>query len=320
VSERVNYRVASAAGRQALERSMSVKLSDGQRRVLESVVALTALYSKRVDEVAVSQIIRFTGLSKPTVLSALHKLKRLGLIVYEPPPPHSGRGRTSLIGLPAADKGMVNPDTSPFRDDVLVNDMGFTNRDDKLWGRNGKERAEGMVKRESRIGKEDSDGMVKRARSDSSHREVEPTEKTSTEKEKPPRADAAMTTTMMIASKRFAKAEAKRAYGDAYRDVDAFPLSVMGEACNASTAAAAGRDDLDEQVVAAEMIARLAGRVLQRQVEPGQLSAMLREHRPVDVLEAVMTADAHDPDRLYAYATRVLQNEAKARQRRDERQ
>jgi hypothetical protein len=42
MTERVNYRVASAGGRDALRRSMAFDLSDGQRRVLQCVVALTA--------------------------------------------------------------------------------------------------------------------------------------------------------------------------------------------------------------------------------------------------------------------------------------
>lgn len=157
MSDRAKYRVASAEGRRTFERSMAVQLSDGERRVLEAIVSLTALYSKLVDEIAVSQIIDFTGLSKSTVLRSLHELKRHGLIRHEPPPPHSGSKAVSLIGLVSSS---ATPRVSSSDENGVIDD----------------------------------ERLVSSPRSDSSHREVDSldsTEKSSTEKKNRRRDDSA---------------------------------------------------------------------------------------------------------------------------------
>lgn len=103
------YPDVCAAMRRAIERANRVHLSDGERRVFNAVIMLTASWSKLSDHVYRAQIATLAGnVSEKTASRALNKLDVLGIIVWQPV---KGRRRKSLLGLPAADKtGHTEPE------------------------------------------------------------------------------------------------------------------------------------------------------------------------------------------------------------------
>jgi len=97
--ERVSYRLAATAAREAFRRARDARCSLEEHVTLEAVVSLTALYSKLIDEVAVAVIAEEARLHPKNTARALRRLRDLGVIFYEP---GVGRGRLSRIGLPSA--------------------------------------------------------------------------------------------------------------------------------------------------------------------------------------------------------------------------
>lgn len=95
--ERVAYREAGNAMREALRRARGAGLSPTDRNVLDAVLALTVSYSKLEDEISPATIAEEAGCSLRQARRSLRKLDDLGIVVYVP---GLGRGRTSVVGLP----------------------------------------------------------------------------------------------------------------------------------------------------------------------------------------------------------------------------
>lgn len=102
--DRVAYRVAASAGREAFRRARAVGCSMEELAALQAVVSLTALYSKLSDEVSVAEIAEEAALHPKNAARALRALAGRGVIVYEP---GRGRGNISTVGLldPTDEKG-----------------------------------------------------------------------------------------------------------------------------------------------------------------------------------------------------------------------
>lgn len=97
--DRVAYRVAASAGREAFRRARALGCSMEELAALQAVVSLTALYSKLSDEVSVAEIAEEAALHPKNAARALRSLAGRGVIVYEP---GRGRGNISTVGLPEA--------------------------------------------------------------------------------------------------------------------------------------------------------------------------------------------------------------------------
>jgi hypothetical protein len=88
--------------RQAIARAAAAKLSDGDRRTFEAVLALVASYSRLWDRVYVDQVARAAGLSERHARTCLARLGALEVIVWKP---GRGRGVKSRLGLSPAITG-----------------------------------------------------------------------------------------------------------------------------------------------------------------------------------------------------------------------
>jgi hypothetical protein len=95
---RVSYSQAGAAGRAAFEKANKCwpALTEAQRKVLEAVVSLTALYSKLQSRETVGQVAQQADVHRTTAQRALQRLADSDIIIYRP---SRTRGQT-LIGLP----------------------------------------------------------------------------------------------------------------------------------------------------------------------------------------------------------------------------
>jgi hypothetical protein len=86
--------------RQAIARAaVATDLSRAHHRTLEAVIAVVSSYSRLTDDVFVDQLAELAHLHPETVKTSLRGLRDLGVVVYRG---GQGRGRPSLVGLPAA--------------------------------------------------------------------------------------------------------------------------------------------------------------------------------------------------------------------------
>jgi hypothetical protein len=106
VGERVPYKVAAAAQRQAHARAFAIdRVTLGDVKVLDAVLDETAAYSKLTDRVPTARIARRARVSIRTVRRSLAKLAEHGAVVYEP---GLGRGNLTVVGVsPAGEKADV---------------------------------------------------------------------------------------------------------------------------------------------------------------------------------------------------------------------
>ncbi len=95
--ERVAYREAGEAMREALRRASEAELSLTDRKVLDAVLVATVSYSKLDDRLPLAQIVTAAGCSARQAQRSLQRLPGLGIVVYAP---GRGRGNVSLVGLP----------------------------------------------------------------------------------------------------------------------------------------------------------------------------------------------------------------------------
>jgi len=86
-AERVNYREAGAAMREALGRAREADLSLADRKVLDAVLAATVSYSKLWDSLPLAQIAEAAACSTRQTRRSLQRLSGAGVVVYLP-----GRG------------------------------------------------------------------------------------------------------------------------------------------------------------------------------------------------------------------------------------
>lgn len=101
IGERVAYRAAGAAHRQANRRACAASLSETDMRVLAVVLELTVSYSKLTDSVAHSQLTDRCACSPRQLRRSLRRLVECGVIAYQP---GRGRGNSSIIGVPPEGK------------------------------------------------------------------------------------------------------------------------------------------------------------------------------------------------------------------------
>jgi hypothetical protein len=97
LGERVPYRLACAATRQAHQRARDAGLSFGEWRVLAAVLDKTTSYSKLADEVARGELARWADLSADRTAKALAKLSSLGIVFYRA---GLGAGNLSVVAVP----------------------------------------------------------------------------------------------------------------------------------------------------------------------------------------------------------------------------
>ncbi|HXH89710.1 MAG TPA: SgrR family transcriptional regulator [Gaiellaceae bacterium] len=96
-AERVSYRDAGAAMREALGRAGAADLSLADRKVLDAVLAATVSYSKLWDQLPLAQIAEAAACSTRQARRSLQRLSEAGIVVYVP---GRGSGNLSRVGLP----------------------------------------------------------------------------------------------------------------------------------------------------------------------------------------------------------------------------
>lgn len=85
--------------RQAADRANGAKLTNGERRVFASVLALVASWSRLTDWIYVGEVAEHARLSERHTRDCLRRLAELEIITWEP---RRGRGVRSRLGLPPA--------------------------------------------------------------------------------------------------------------------------------------------------------------------------------------------------------------------------
>jgi hypothetical protein len=98
---RTRFGLVGKAVRQAVTRASGAKLSDGDRRTFEAVIALVSTYSRLSDRVYVADVSAISGLSERQTRDCLAKLARLDIIVWQPRrgTDANGVGLRSVLGF-----------------------------------------------------------------------------------------------------------------------------------------------------------------------------------------------------------------------------